>query len=343
MNATHVRRAALALAVLAGSAAADARTHATASRHLYVLDTVARAVLRYPLTAGIPAQAPDAVLTGFSRPFGMVVGPNDGRLYVVDEGKAELDIYDPAPSGGSHPTYVLSLEKLARLGRGHGLGAVAVDQSGLVYIGYSVVSCSDVCSSGAFVAVYTPLPSGKQAPFRHLNFSAATFLAQMSLNARQEMAASWPEVGGPFVATGLPKRLADFSQSFSTAYHFAVAWDPANRLYVSDFGEQGSDAASPPVPVQVEVVPNWRDCPYTVYGKGCSGEYAISSTTVPLNQPHGVAYDSGLLYVTSAMNVKLGSALVFVFDPTQGAQTPKAILGGRSTQLESAHAVAVGP
>lgn len=370
MDATRARRAAPAIlsgslaaltalcaSLFAGSAAAETlagnpmsrvvpsavRVQATTSRHLYVLDTIARAVLRYPLTAGLPAQAPDAILTGFSRPLGITVGQNDGRLYVVDEGKAQLDIYDPAPGSGSQPSRILSLEKLAKLGRGHGLGAVAVDQSGLVYIGYLTVSCADVCSTSAHVAVYAALPSGKQAPFRHLDFSRAPRLAQVSVYARQEIAASWPEVAGPFVAADVPEHLAEFSQSFSSAYHFAIAWDPANRLYVSDFGEKGSSAANPPVPVQVEVVPNWRDCQYAVYGKGCSGEYGIYSTTVPLAQPRGVAYDGGFLYVTSAFDSRIGSALVFVFDPMQGAQTPKAILGGRSTQLKSAHNIAVGP
>jgi DNA-binding beta-propeller fold protein YncE len=315
----------------------------TASKHLYVLDSTARTVLRFPLNAGLPSQQPDAVLTGFSRPLGIAVGPNDGRFYVDDAGAAKLDIYEPAPNGASHPSHILSLAKLAKRGNGHGLGALAVDQFGFVYIGYMTITCADVCTTNANIAVFKALPSGTEEPFTHLLFPPGPFVVQLSVNQQQQLAASWPEAGGPNVASGLPRELDNPSGSYAAAYHYGVAWDPAGRLYVTDFGEKPGDASTPPVRPQVDVVPNWQDCPYNVFGKGCSAEYAIYSTTERLDQPRGVAYDGGHLYVSSALDKSVGSARVFVFDPTKGAQIPETILGGPSSRLTSAYDIAVGP
>jgi hypothetical protein len=304
-------------------------THALGSaQHLYVSDPYEQRVLRFPLNAGIPAQQPDAIISGLRTPLGLAIGPNDGRLYLVDVGLEELLIFEPAPTGSSKPSHVLALP---RHGKAH--ATVAVDKSGLVYLGLESRLSGIEPSPRSNVVIFAPLPSGTQRPMATIRFGYGTGPFGLAVSPEQRLAAS---LGGsnfivPILAFAAPvPRDRDTSLlRCASNVPFGVAWDASNVLYIADQGTNGGRA-------QIEVVPQ---SPH-----GCGGEYAITSSTVPLSAPQGIAVNGGLLYASNAFEGSAGSALVFVFDPTiKGAQKPKAVLGGPSLVLRSAWGVAVGP
>src|ERR1700722_4137741 len=69
-----------------------------APRHLYLTSPSGHAVYSFPLTAGIPASKPDAVITGFSYPVGVAVDAA-GYLYVSDDGTGTIDVLAPGANG----------------------------------------------------------------------------------------------------------------------------------------------------------------------------------------------------------------------------------------------------
>src|SRR5579862_882799 len=95
--------------VSSGQSSERVRAHdANSVLHLYVSDAGARAILRFPLRGGVPDAAPDAVISGFSRPHGIAIGP-DGKLYAVDKGAQKVLIFAPSPNSNSKPIRTIAI------------------------------------------------------------------------------------------------------------------------------------------------------------------------------------------------------------------------------------------
>jgi hypothetical protein len=301
--------------------------------HLYVSQPSAHEILRFPLnSAGIPAQIPDAVITGLSEPRGLAVGP-DHRLFVVDAAARRLDIYDPSPGNGAVPSHVLNLPFTTG-----GLGAVGVDSYGYVYIGYNF-GCGEG-SPCANAAVYSPLPSGNEAPFTTYSLGGSppvAFVTALVINSEHALAEVVAEqtrinINAPNAPNQTP--YAVFCPAIIT---WGGAWGPEkNELYLTNIGSRNS----PPGPSQVYVLPNYRNGNVN----NCPTSYPITSATVPLDDPFGIAAAGNLIYASSVYNKQLKSALLFVFDSNKaGAQTPLAIVAGPASKLSDPYALAIGP
>jgi len=298
--------------------------------HLYVSEPGMHRILRFPLDpTGLPAMQPDAVITGLAGPSGLAIGP-DNRLYVADDVAHRLAIYEPGPGTGSKPSHVLSLPYA------FGIGAVGVDGDGFVYAGYDV-KCGYL-GPCANADVYSALPSGNEKPIATYRLGGSpprAFGTALVVNAQHLLTAL--SSGQPEIYSGAPKRPNEtpYPLFCPAIVGWGAAWGPGNELYLTDIGGHHS----PPQPSQVIVIPNFL--------KGsipnCPASYAITSATIPLNNPFGMATSGGLLYVTSIYNPSAKSALVFVLDPSKaGAQTPLAIVDGPASLLSAPYALAIG-
>ncbi len=309
----------------------DARTHPAGSGlHLYASEPALHRVLRFPLdSAGRPAGQPDAIIDGLSEPRGLAIGP-DRRLYVIDAAARALAVYEPSPATGARPSYVLPLPKFS------GEGAIGVDAAGFIYISYSV-GCSGY--SCGHVNVYRPITSGNDHPIARYFLGATEpirLVTALVVNDARDLATL--SAGSPAIYADAPKQSQQvpyplFCPSISG---WGAAWGPGRELIVSAIGSFHHAGA----PSQIVVIPD--------YAKGsipnCPASYAITSSTVPLNDPYGLAYNGGLVYATSIYSQTVKSALIFVFDPTvAGAQKPLAIVGGPASLLRAPYALAVGP
>jgi hypothetical protein len=300
-----------------------------ASAHMYVTDNAQHAILRFPLQHGIPAQKPDAVIGGVQDPRGVAIGP-DGRLYVIDRMVHKLLIYEPAPGSGSKPSHELKIVNK------QGNGALTVDPLGYVYSSWAQVCTTEGFYCG-YSSIFSPLARGLHF-VRTYSFGGGpggAVLRSIDVNSGGTLA----EVLGSQGVTlwsGAPGPQGAVYPLFCGATDAAGAvWGPGNTLYETDLG-----GTQPPSPQQVVVVPD--------YTKGnvnnCPTFYTITSATVPLNNPFAIVASGGLIYVTSAFTASVGSALVFVFDPTKsGSQTPVALVSGGSSLLKSPQGIAIGP
>jgi len=297
------------------------------TEHLYVSDIPSRSVLRFPLKAGIPQPAPDARITGFSNPRGVAVGP-DGRLYVIDQGKTQLDVFNPQPGSTATPIATLQLNHPV------GINTIAVDPAGYIYAGWE-----DVCTTEGFYCgyadVYSPYSQGMKL-VNTLQFGGGggdAHTAQvrgLAVNPFQNLAEDL-DVGPPAVWTHAPFPKLTYYMYCGGYNDSGVAWGPGGILSVTDMG-----SSNPPDPSQIVVFPK--------FGVGCPPFYTITSSTLPLKVPQAIAQHGGLLYVTSQYQQSVGSAQIFVFDPTvQGSQKPLTIVAGPASGLRDPRGVAIGP
>jgi hypothetical protein len=283
---------------------------ATGPAHMYVSEGPAHVIVRFPLHNGIPSQRPDAVIRGLADPRGIAIGP-DGRLYVVDRGLGELLIYAPAPGNGSKPVLARSIKRAA------GVGAVTVDPRGNIYVAWAS-PCTTEGFYCAYAFAYSPYPSGVHL-ISTLAFGGGgggvntAAIRSMAVNPAQVLVEE--SAGQSLVVYTHAPKVTSFYPIFCGAVNNAGdVWGPARALYETDLG--GSQPATKP---QIVVVPDYR--------KGsidnCPAFYTIVPATVPLKDPFAIVVNAGRIYVTSALNARIGSALVFVFDPAKaGRQTP---------------------
>jgi NHL repeat-containing protein len=317
------------VASIAVCVSSGAPAGAAATQHMYVTDNARHAVLRFPMKGGIPGQQPDAVIGGLGDPRGVAIGP-DGRLYVVDRSTHKLLIYEPAPGSGSKPSHVLKIL------HEQGNGAVTVDPLGYVY-----VTWAQVCTTEGFycglASIFSPLARGLHF-VRTYSFGGGpggAVVRSLSVNSSHALV----DVLGSQGATvwfGAPGSQGSAYFLFCGATDEAgTVWGPGNTLYETDLG-----GTQPPSQQQIVVVPD--------YTKGninnCPTFYTITSATVPLKDPFSIVASGGLIYVTGAYTASVGSALVFVFDPTKpGSQTPVALISGAASRLRSPQGIAIGP
>jgi hypothetical protein len=311
--------AAIVLSALAG-APAHAKT-----QHMYVSEGSAHAVLRFPMQGGIPAERPDGIITGLNDPRGVSIGP-DHRLYVVDRAARRLAIYAPMPGTGSKPVKVLPI------GHPSGLGTVEVDPKGYVYVTWAAV-----CTTEGFFCGYADVYSSFAKGMHHLvtlswgGGPPSGFIRSIAVDQSQTLMENTGGQG-PTVYYNAPFGNSVFFIFCGAANPAGLAWGQNGLLIESDLGS--TQASHPP---QVVVIPNYLQNP------NCPPSYSITSATVPLNRPYALASSGGLIYVSSAFNSQVGSALVFVFDPTkQGVQTPLAVIGGSASQLHFPWGIAIG-
>jgi hypothetical protein len=137
----------LGIVASASSSAPMASPLSTVSGHLYVADAAfgnSGHVLEFPVSSGVPASAPDVVLT-MPYPRGVAVGA-DGTLYALDENGVD-EFAAGTPTGGT-PIRTLELPFIAE--------GIAVDVNGYLY----------AMSFGSFAAVlvYAPLAQGAAQP-----------------------------------------------------------------------------------------------------------------------------------------------------------------------------------
>jgi len=294
-------------------------------QHLYVSDRAARAVLRFVLNNGIPASAPDAVIGGFSNPHGVAVGP-DHRLYVLDSGAHVLDIFAPAPASGAKPIRVLPI------GHDTGLGLVAVDPSGNVYVGYALVCTTEGFLCG-YTDVYAPLDKGLHF-LKRLNFGGGpggSIMRSMSFDPAGAMVEETGEQN-PFVfAKGSSNPYPIFCGAEDDA---GDVWGPVSgELFETDLGGNGR-------PPEVIVIPNYM----SNSGTHCPNYSTITSETVPITHPWAIATNGKYVYITDGYVKQVDSGTVLVFDPARtGNQTPVAALDGAASQLRFPIGIAIGP
>lgn len=315
----------LPFATLAFGAAA---VQAATVQHMYVSQGPAHQILRFPLNAGIPAQQPDAVIGGASDPRGIAIGP-DGRLYVVDRGTKNLLIYEPAPGSTSKPSHVLPI------GRQIGLGAIAVDQFGYVYL-----SWAHRCATEGFLCGYADVRSDLASGLNLVSVYSfgggpgGSVIQSMSVSSEQKLV---DEAGGagPRIWSNAPKGHAiPYALLCGASIDSGNVWGGPQTLYETDLG-----GGQPPSAPQIVIIPD-----YLKGSPNCPAFYSITSATVPLQDPFAIATSGGLIYVSGSFNKTIGSALVFVFDPAKaGSQTPLTIVEGPRSQLRSPQGIAVGP
>ena len=286
------------------------------ARWLYVSDSPSRAILRFPLSNGIPAKQPDRTLTGLTDPAGIAIGP-DRRLYVIDRATKSLVIYS-IDSGA--PVRTVSLKR-------RGLGAIAVDAAGYVYYGWE-----NVCTTEGFYCGNVEVLSSFSSGLQHVNgiplgggggsIQTAHVLG-LAVNASHllatDLAFTQTEVfaNAPFVTSFFPLcgGVADAG----------TAWGPNNTLYVTDV-----NASAP----QIVVTPNAVS--------PCPPYYTLTSATTRLLGPLQIAAGDGNIYVSSAYSKTAGSASIFVFNPSiPGSQTPLAIVQGKQSGLHAIAGLAV--
>jgi hypothetical protein len=333
MTCEFIGRARAIGGALVGAAAVSmlcaTSARAATALHMYVTDAGQHAILRFPLQGGIPAQQPDAVITGIQDPHGVAIGP-DGRLYVVDRQTQDLLIYKPAPHSGSKPSRVLKIL------HGHGIGTVTVDPLGYVYVAWSHVCTTEGFFCG-YADIFSPLAHGLHY-VRTYSFGGGpggAVLRSLDVDPSQNLVDVLGSQGAT-VYSGVPGPNPSPYFLFCGARDEAgTGWGPGNTLFETDLG-----SVQQPSPPQVVVVPD--------YTKGqinnCPTFYTITSATVPLKDPFAIVASGGLIYVTSAYTNSLRSALVFVFDPTKaGSQTPVALVSGPSSLLRSPRGIAIGP
>jgi hypothetical protein len=297
---------------------------AARAQHLYVSEAKAGVVLRFPVVNGIPAKAPDAHIGGFT-PHGLALDPQ-GRLYVVDVGTDAVFVYAPKPGTGAKPLRSIPIEHHA------GVGTVAVDPQGNVYVSWSVPCGSGIVCDHA--TVYRPFRSHFQ-PYTSMdfygNFPPAT-VRSMVINPAQTLIdeeGTW----GPTFWAGAPSNNQPYNIFCGASAPSGIAWGPGNTVYESDLGDPDH-----PLP-QVVVIPDYTS------NQNCPAFYTITSATVPISRPFALIASGRYIYVSSAPNARVGSALIFVFDPTKrGSQIPVALLGGKASQLtDQPYALAIGP
>ncbi|MBV8153429.1 MAG: hypothetical protein JO241_03035 [Candidatus Eremiobacteraeota bacterium] len=308
-------------------------THAPAAiveRHAYVADAATGAVLRFPLQADALAPRPDAILRGLSDPRGVAIGPN-GNVYVVERGTQRVVVYPRVPNSASRPIAVLPIPHAA------GVGAIAVDASGYAYAGWTQVCTTEGFSCG-FATVYSPLPHVR--PIATLSFGgggggpSTAEPRALPVNVERFLAAA---AGGatPVVYDDAPRVGAAYFTFCGAVNTTGVAWGPQRTLYEADAGGIQPKTAS-----QVVVVPDYRR------GKtsNCPNFYTITSSTLPLRAPRGIATFDGLLYVTSAYEPRTGGAAVFSFNPSiAGRQVPREVVTGDASMLRNPQGIAIGP
>ncbi|MDP9110565.1 MAG: hypothetical protein M3M96_02900 [Candidatus Eremiobacteraeota bacterium] len=304
------------------NALAPQQTRASTSKHLYVSDAGQHAVLRFALHGGTPDQRPDATIGGFSDPRGIAIGP-DNRLYAIDAATRKLLIFAPKPGSASKPIASIALNHRA------GLNTVTVDPLGYVYVGWEAVCTTEGFFCG-YVDVYSPFDKGLHiVNSTQLGLGGAVSGAQvrgLAVNDAQLMAEDF-DIGPPFVYTHAPFFKVFYTMFCGGSNDSGVAWGPSRVLYATDLG--GSS------PAQVVVI--------TKIVSGCPTFYTITSATTPLNRPLAIAAGEGRIYVTSAFDQQLGSALVFVFNPAvAGSQNPLALIAGSASKLLDPRGLAIG-
>lgn len=286
------------------------------ARWLYVSDFPSHAILRFPLSNGIPAQKPDRTLTGLTDPRGIAIGP-DRRLYVIDRATKSLAVYS-IDSGA--PVRTISLER-------QGLGAISVDEAGYVYYGWE-----NVCTTEGFycgnIEVLTPFNSGLHDVNGILLGGAGGGLQTAHVLGLAVNASHLPATDLAFTQTQVYVN-APFVTSFfplcGSIADAGTAWGPNNALYVTDV-----NASAP----QIVVTPNAVS--------PCPSYYTLTSATAPLINPLQIAAGDGKIYVSSAYTKSAGSASIFVFDPSiSGSQTPLAIVQGKASGLRAIGGMAI--
>jgi hypothetical protein len=303
----------------------ELQRRAVGAQHLYVSLAKAGVVLRFPLLNGIPAKAPDAHIGGFTKPLGLAQDPQ-GRLYVVDAGLDTVLVYAPKPGTGAKPIRSIPI------GHHAGVGTVAVDPLGNLYVSWSVPCGSGIVCS--YATVYRPFRSHFR-PYTSMdffgNFPPAS-VRSIVINAKQTLIdeeGTW----GPAFWANAPSNSQAYNIFCGASAPSGVAWGPGKTVYESDLGDPNH-----PVP-QVVVIPDYTN------NQNCPAFYTITSATVPLSAPFALIASGSYIYVSSARNAQVGSALIFVFDPTKkGRQKPVALLGGKASQLtDQPYALAIGP
>lgn len=301
---------------------------APATVHLYVSDRGTKAVLRYPMTNGIPAETPDAVVSGFMDPRGIAIGP-DRRLYVVDAALKVVAIYSPGPSSTAKPIRTLPIKHQ------YGMGTVGVDPKGNLYVAYTLNCTTDGFSCG-YTDVYSSFDSGSKF-IKTLNFGGgpgSTVIRSLAWNRAGTLV---EESGGQTVVVYYDP-LRDMGNNYpifcGSVDSWGVTWGAGNEVFETDLG---GNAQQPPA---VDVIPD--------YLKGrinnCPSFYTITSATVPLSIPRTITTNGQYVYVTREYDAHLKSGVVFVFDPAkQGPQKPIATIQGPSSGLVAPAGIAIGP
>jgi hypothetical protein len=332
MIQTHIGRARAVAGAFVAAAAVGILSGVparAAAAHMYVTDNAQRAILRFPLQGGIPAQQPDAVIRGFKDPRGVAIGP-DGRLYVMDRLMHKVLIYEPAPGNGAKPSHEITMLHQ------QGNVTVTVDPLGYVYASWAAICTTEGFYCG-YASIFSPLARGLHF-VRTYSFGGGpggAVLRSLDVNPSQVLVDVLGAQGSTlwFGAPG-PNPSPYFLFCGATDAGGTV-WGPGNTLYETDLG-----GTQPPSPQQIVVVPD--------YTKGninnCPTFYTITSATVPLKNPFAIVASGGLIYVTGAYTASVGSALVFVFDPTKpGSQTPVALVSGSASMLRAPQGIAIGP
>ena len=315
--------------VLQPAGALKAELPGSATHHLYVTDTFINAIVRFPVVNGVPAQNADATISGFSQLRGVTIG-TDGRLYAIDAGAQTLSIFAPAPDGNSKPLHILHIRHK------YGLESAGVDRLQRVWVNWIHVCTTEGFSCG-YSDVYSPLERGLHY-LKTLNFGGGPggpIIRSMSFDPSDRLI---EELGSQGVS--------EFDDAFNggSSYplfcgavdDFGDVWGSAhNEIVETDLG-----GIQPKTPAQIVVIPD--------YTKGkinnCPTFYTITSATIPLHAPRGIATNGRYVYVADGFHKDLNSGVVFVFDPAvSGKQTPIATLEGPGAGLHSPYGIAFGP
>lgn len=312
-----------------GSVRQSSLVRAGGVRHLYVSDAHQNAILRFVLTAGVPAQRLDAVIGGFRSVSGLATDAV-GRIYAIDPIAQTLSIYAPSPTSSSKPVRVLPI------GHAHGLGTVAVDEAGRVYIDWSQLCTTDGFSCG-YSDVYSPFESG-MTYLKTLNFGGGPGGSVIRSMAFDELGSLIVELGsqGAAVYTDAFDGTGAYGLFCGAVNDSGNAWGAKRELYETDLG-----GSQPKTPAQIVVIPDYLAGKFA----NCPNFYTITSLhTVPLRDPVAIATNGKYIYVTSKFNPQIGSGLVFVFNPAlPGPQTPLAIVSGFYSMLYTPVSLVVAP
>jgi hypothetical protein len=303
----------------AGGAAA---VPSAATKHLYVIefDSV-KAVLEYPIRAGIPDAKTDRVVTG-------LVGPNAialddaGRLYVLD-GRIVKEF---AAGAAGHARPIREIDVPISLN----IGTLAIDALGYVYVGQKgrvFVYAPQAHGHAKPIAIITPVgyPAGAA-----IDAGGAFYV--LGNTQKMHPTLTFKAHVSVYTTPSQPTRIREFCTHYlpNHGIDYGVALDGSGNLFTTHpffinsypYGEIDVFAADA------------NACPIDPTG-------TITTSNPSLRGPVYLAVDSPYLYV---YDLDYGSGgVVFALRTTGSPQTPLSILYVANKQPHNVQGIAIGP